>query len=72
MVSVSEAAGSMEGSQHRRLHYPQNPVTSFCAFSAGYLNIYILKCPRVNLGRSPDAKERLETCVEYLEKYRHV
>ncbi|KAG6108886.1 hypothetical protein E4U14_003437 [Claviceps sp. LM454 group G7] len=37
-----------------------------------HLNLYVLKCPRVNLGRGPDAKEHLETCLEYLEKYRHV
>ncbi|KID94938.1 Transcription factor, fungi, partial [Metarhizium majus ARSEF 297] len=48
------------------------PFTGFCAFSAGYLNLYVSKYPRMNLDRSPRAKECLKMCLDYLEKFRHV
>ncbi|KAG5979610.1 hypothetical protein E4U55_004954 [Claviceps digitariae] len=48
------------------------PFAGFCAFSAGYLNLYVSKYPRMNLNRSPNAKECLNMCLDYLEKFRHV
>ncbi|KAK2595668.1 hypothetical protein QQS21_006641 [Conoideocrella luteorostrata] len=48
------------------------PFAGFCAFSAGYVNLYASKYPRMNLNRSPRAKECLKMCLDYLEKFRHV
>jgi hypothetical protein len=48
------------------------PFSGFCAFSAGYLNLYVSSYPRMNLNRSPRAKECLGMCLDYLDKFRHV
>ncbi|KHO01549.1 4'-phosphopantetheinyl transferase [Metarhizium album ARSEF 1941] len=48
------------------------PFAGFCAFSAGYLNLYVAKYPRMNLGRSPRASDCLKMCLDYLEKFRLV
>jgi hypothetical protein len=48
------------------------PFAGFCAFSAGYLSLYVSKYPRMNLHRSPRAKECLQMCLDYLDKFRHV
>lgn len=48
------------------------PFAGFCAFSAGYLNLYVSEYPRMNLNRSPRGKECLKMCLDYLEQFRHV
>lgn len=48
------------------------PFAGFCAFSAGYLLVYIYRFPNMNLGRSPKAEEYMNKCFEYLEEFRHV
>ncbi|KYK57302.1 fungal specific transcription factor [Drechmeria coniospora] len=48
------------------------PFVGFCAFSAGYINIYVFRFPRMNLGRSPDAGACANMCLDYLEEFRHV
>lgn len=48
------------------------PFAGFCAFSAGYLNLYVSKYPRMNLDRSPRAEECLKLCLDYLDEFRHV
>ncbi|RJE20222.1 fungal specific transcription factor [Aspergillus sclerotialis] len=46
------------------------PFAGFCAFSAAYMNLYVLHFPQINLGRSPNAQQNLNTCLEYLEAFR--
>ena len=46
------------------------PFAGFCAFSAAYMNLYVFHFPQFNLGRSPNAKENLDICLEYLEAFR--
>lgn len=48
------------------------PFTGFCAFSAGYLCLYVSNFPRMNLGRSPDSTKHLKMCLDYLERFRDV
>ncbi|KAB8270370.1 hypothetical protein BDV30DRAFT_229016 [Aspergillus minisclerotigenes] len=48
------------------------PFVGFCAFSASYMNLYIYRFPRMNLGRSPQAEQLMNFCLAYLEEFRHV
>ncbi|KGQ12468.1 putative transporter MCH4 [Beauveria bassiana D1-5] len=48
------------------------PFAGFCAFSAGYLNLYVYHFPRMNLGRSPQAKACMDMCLDYLNEFRKV
>ncbi|PHH90190.1 hypothetical protein CDD83_4289 [Cordyceps sp. RAO-2017] len=48
------------------------PFTGFCAFSAGYANLYAFRFPRMNLNRSPDAETHLRMCLDYLQELRKV
>ena len=48
------------------------PFVGFCAFSAGYLLVYIYRFPNMNLGRSPRAEECMNMCLDYLEEFRHI
>lgn len=48
------------------------PFVGFCAFSASYMNLYIYRFPRMNLGRSPQAEQLMNFCLAYLEDFRHV
>lgn len=48
------------------------PFAGFCAFSAGYLLVYIYRFPNMNLGRSPRAEEYMNKCFEYLEEFRQM
>ncbi|OAA50206.1 Transcription factor [Beauveria brongniartii RCEF 3172] len=48
------------------------PFAGFCAFSAGYLNLYVYHFPRMNLGRSPQAKACMDMCLDYLNEFRTV
>lgn len=48
------------------------PFAGFCAFSAGYICLYVFRFPRMNLGRSPDAEACLGMCLAYLHQFRHV
>jgi hypothetical protein len=48
------------------------PFTGFCAFSAGYVLMYVHHFPKMNYGRSPNAEECMNMCMDYLEEFRHV
>ncbi|KAE8381866.1 hypothetical protein BDV26DRAFT_278475 [Aspergillus bertholletiae] len=48
------------------------PFVGFCAFSASYMNLYIYRFPRMNLGRTPEAEQLMNFCLAYLEEFRHV
>ena len=48
------------------------PFAGFCAFSAGYINLYLSRYPRMNLNRSPRARECLAMCLDYLQTFRKV
>lgn len=48
------------------------PFVGFCAFSASYMNLYIYRFPRMNLGRSTQAEQLMNFCLAYLEEFRHV
>ncbi len=48
------------------------PFAGFCAFSAGYICLYVYRFPRMNLNRSPEAEACLQMCLRYLEEFRHV
>lgn len=48
------------------------PFAGFCAFSAGYLNLYVYHFPRMNLGRSPQAKACMDMCLDYLYEFRKI
>lgn len=48
------------------------PFAGFCAFSAGYLNLYVYRYPRMNLDRSPNAETHLQLCLDYLHELRKV
>lgn len=48
------------------------PFAGFCAFSAGYLNLYVYHFPKMNLGRSLQAKECMGMCLDYLNEFRKV
>ncbi|KAE8389360.1 hypothetical protein BDV23DRAFT_194428 [Aspergillus alliaceus] len=48
------------------------PFAGFCAFSASYMNLYIYRFPRMNLGRSPQAEQLMNFCLAYLEEFQHV
>lgn len=48
------------------------PFAGFCAFSAGYLNLYVYHFPKMNLGRSLQAKACMEMCLDYLNMFRKV
>lgn len=48
------------------------PFAGFCAFSAGYVLVYVHRFPKMNLGRSPKAEECMNMCFDYLEEFRHV
>ncbi|KAL6408824.1 putative transcriptional regulatory protein PB1A11.04c [Ilyonectria robusta] len=47
------------------------PFSGFCAFSACFVNLYIYRFPRMNLNRSPRAKELMEKGLEYLREFQH-
>ncbi|KAM3506968.1 hypothetical protein MY11210_007341 [Beauveria gryllotalpidicola] len=77
-----ESAGILFGAAHniaRILHescecgvHLMTPFAGFCAFSAGYLNLYVYHFPRMNLGRSPQAKACMDMCLDYLHEFRKV
>ena len=48
------------------------PFSGFCAFSAGYILVYIYRFPNMNLGRSTQAEEAMNMCFDYLEEFRHI
>jgi hypothetical protein len=48
------------------------PFAGFCAFSAGYVLIYVYHFPNMNLGRSPHAEECMNMCLDYLAEFRKV
>lgn len=48
------------------------PFAGFCAFSAGYLNLYVYYFPRMNLSRSLQAKACMERCLDYLYEFRKI
>ncbi|KAJ6785953.1 hypothetical protein PWT90_03903 [Aphanocladium album] len=48
------------------------PFAGFCAFSAGYLNLYVYHFPRMNLGRSLHAKACMDMCLDYLNEFRKI
>lgn len=48
------------------------PFAGFCAFSAGYVNLYAYRFPRMNLNRSPGAEKCLNMCLDYLHEFSRV
>lgn len=48
------------------------PFAGFCAFSAGYVLSYCEWFPKMNLNRSPRAREHAKMCMDYLEEFRNV
>lgn len=46
------------------------PFAGFCAYSACFMNLYVHRFPRMNLGRSPGAEECLNLCLGFLDKFR--
>ncbi|KAH6889464.1 putative fungal-specific transcription factor [Thelonectria olida] len=46
------------------------PFAGFCAYSACFMNLYIYRFPRMNLGRSSAAEDCLSLCLNFLEKFR--
>ncbi|KAK7430673.1 hypothetical protein QQZ08_002717 [Neonectria magnoliae] len=47
------------------------PFSGFCAFLACFGNLYIDRFPKMNLHRSPRAKELMESGLEYLTEFQH-
>lgn len=45
------------------------PFSGFCAFTACFLNLYIMYFPRMNLDRSPKAKQLMDWGLEYLREF---
>ena len=45
------------------------PLVGFCAFAAASLHSYVAAFPYMNLGRSRNAAERLETGMAYLTEF---
>lgn len=48
------------------------PFIGFCAFSAGYMCVYVRWFPKMNLNRSPAAEECQNICLNFLDEFRHV
>ena len=48
------------------------PFVGFCAFSAAYMNTYVLRFPQMNFGRSNRAGELMKICLDYLDGFRNV
>jgi hypothetical protein len=47
------------------------PFSGFCAFTACFLNLYIFRFPKMNLGRSPRAEQLMNWGLEYLEEFQN-
>ncbi|PCD30073.1 hypothetical protein FGRA07_10223 [Fusarium graminearum] len=47
------------------------PFSGFCAFTACFLNLYVFRYPRMNLGRSTKAEQLMNWGLEYLEEFQN-
>ncbi|KAM0417228.1 hypothetical protein ACHAPT_012739 [Fusarium lateritium] len=47
------------------------PFSGFCAFTACFLNLYVFRFPKMNLGRSPRAEQLMNWGLEYLEEFQN-
>ncbi|OBS26254.1 hypothetical protein FPOA_00194 [Fusarium poae] len=47
------------------------PFSGFCAFTACFLNLYVFRYPRMNLGRSKRAEQLMNWGLEYLEEFQN-
>ncbi|KAM5349161.1 hypothetical protein ACJ41O_008984 [Fusarium nematophilum] len=47
------------------------PFSGFCAFTACFLNLYIFRFPKMNLGRSSRAEQLMDWGLEYLEEFQN-
>ncbi|KAF4455594.1 putative transcriptional regulatory protein PB1A11.04c [Fusarium austroafricanum] len=47
------------------------PFSGFCAFTACFLNLYVFRFPRMNLGRSSRAEQLMNWGLEYLEEFQN-
>lgn len=47
------------------------PFSGFCAFTACFLNLYVFRFPRMNLGRSTRAEQLMNWGLEYLEEFQN-
>lgn len=48
------------------------PFAGFCAFSACFMNAYLLYFPQMNLGRSSGVEDLVDLTLVYLQKFSQV